>query len=253
MLGKRMHAQHRGRRGQTRPARGETEEDGYPPGEGGWGWVGGGLGLLELKGRHPETEERTEFMSCVKDEGFRPNEPYGFCGCKATRTGHSLSLICQPDIRGHEALLHHQRPKREAFDGTRVFRQRQAVEVSDVVLDAGRCVRSVTVERRALWKDVASLWIVSLAWGLPDAPSHPGCCGPSPGSTWFGLVGCVCVCVCVCLCVCVCVCASVCVCVCVCVRACARVRACERERESECVCACVRACVRACVSACVCV
>ena len=27
-----------------------------------------------------------------------PNEPYGFCGL---RIGHSLSLVCQPDIRGH--------------------------------------------------------------------------------------------------------------------------------------------------------
>ena len=37
----------------------------------------------------------------------RRNEPYGFCGRKATlnhayiRICHSLSLICQPDIRGH--------------------------------------------------------------------------------------------------------------------------------------------------------
>ena len=36
----------------------------------------------------------------------RPNEPNGFCGGKAT-SNHSLSLICQPDIRGHEALHHH--------------------------------------------------------------------------------------------------------------------------------------------------
>ena len=44
--------------------------------------------------------------------GSRPNEPYGFCGRKATLNfgiGHSLSLIIMStDIRGHEALHHHQ-------------------------------------------------------------------------------------------------------------------------------------------------
>ena len=36
--------------------------------------------------------------------GFRPNEPYGFCGRKATlNRAYSYTLvICQPDIRGRD-------------------------------------------------------------------------------------------------------------------------------------------------------
>ena len=47
--------------------------------------------------------------------GFRPKEPYGFCGRKATLNHASalasLSLIIMStDIRGHEALLDHSEP-----------------------------------------------------------------------------------------------------------------------------------------------
>ena len=45
---------------------------------------------------------------------FRPNEPYGFCGRKATLNRVSALVKFVPnmstDVRGHEALLHHQQP-----------------------------------------------------------------------------------------------------------------------------------------------
>ena len=60
----------------------------------------------------------SEFKSYVKVEaavlGFPSNEPYCFCGRKATDTepcfgiGHSLSVPnMSTDIRGHEALHRH--------------------------------------------------------------------------------------------------------------------------------------------------
>ena len=41
--------------------------------------------------------------------GFRPNEPYGFCGRKATMLRHWSQFVpnMSTDIRGKEALHHH--------------------------------------------------------------------------------------------------------------------------------------------------
>ena len=51
---------------------------------------------------------------------FRPNEPYGFCGRKATlrhwsQFGHNMST----DVRGHEALHHHDRNNRSSQGSAR--------------------------------------------------------------------------------------------------------------------------------------
>ena len=52
---------------------------------------------------HKDPGRRAESSGAVRKSrwpswAFRPNEPYGFCGRKATclGIGHSLSLICQP-------------------------------------------------------------------------------------------------------------------------------------------------------------
>ena len=65
----------------------------------------------------------------------RPNEPYGFCGRKATLNHahalvtHSLSLICQPDIRGHEAP-HHPKTNSKKQGGMEVGEEREYTPIA---------------------------------------------------------------------------------------------------------------------------